>query len=148
MRHRMNSYNEISYRYVTSKLEFYTPQTWRYQDKQNRQGSVGSFENEELKKQYHDALSTAARTYEVLMKQGVCRELARGLLPLATYTEFIYTCNLHSLMHFMKLRLHPGAQYEIRAYAYSLLKLALPYFPITLNHWHTRSLPDISLPGI
>jgi thymidylate synthase (FAD) len=138
MRHRMCSYNEISYRYVKASLEFYTPSTWRYQDTQNRQGSVGSFCDDSLKQEYLAALAASARAYESLMEQGVCRELARGLLPLATYTEFIYTCNLHALMHFMRLRLHQGAQYEIRAYAHNLLKLALPHFPIALEAWRQK----------
>src|SRR5581483_2885690 len=33
MRHRMASYNEISYRYVEVPEEFYIPNVWRYQDK-------------------------------------------------------------------------------------------------------------------
>src|SRR5579871_2778663 len=56
MRHRMNSYNEISYRYVKAPLEFYMPLFWRYQDTKNRQGSVGAFENEELKQKYMETL--------------------------------------------------------------------------------------------
>ena len=43
MRHRMNSYNEISYRYVKAPLEFYIPPHWRHQDATNRQCSTGSF---------------------------------------------------------------------------------------------------------
>jgi len=145
MRHRMNSYNEISYRYVKSELEFYTPPQWRYQDNVNRQGSVGSFEDEALKKEYMNALHNAATAYNNLLEQGVCRELARGLLPLCTYTEFIFTCNLHSLIHFLKLRLHPGAQYEIRCYAQAMLSLALPHFPVSLQAWKEFNAPDLEL---
>src|SRR3990172_9234388 len=36
MRHRMNSYNEISYRYVQAPLEFYIPPKWPYQDTVNK----------------------------------------------------------------------------------------------------------------
>lgn len=145
IRHRMNSYNEISYRYVKAPLEFYVPSTWRYQDMQNRQGSVGSFANDELKKNYVEALEAAKRTYELLLEQGVAREIARGLLPLCTYTEFIFTCNLHSLIHFLKLRLEPGAQWEIRVYAQALLKLALPHFPSSLGHWKRIYMPNLDL---
>jgi len=42
MRHRISSYNEISYRYVKAQLEFYIPPKWRYQDTQNKQASVGA----------------------------------------------------------------------------------------------------------
>ena len=38
-------------------------------------------------------------------------------------------------MHFLKLRLHAGAQYEIRMFAQQMLILALPHFPISLGEW-------------
>nr|AIA19011.1 Thymidylate synthase complementing protein [uncultured bacterium] len=133
MRHRMNSYNEISYRYVKSNLEFYTPLQWRYQSTSNRQASGDAFESEELLTIYKQALAASTHAYETLLEKGVCRELARGLLPVTTYTEFMFTCNLHSLMHFLKLRLHEGAQYEIRQYALGMLELATPHFPVSLQ---------------
>lgn len=145
MRHRMNSYNEISYRYVKSALEFYIPPKWRYQDTQNRQGSVGSFEDENLKKIYFDGLEKVKQTYELLLEGGVARELARGLLPMCTYTEFIFTCNLHSLIHFLRLRLEPGAQYEIRMFAKGMLTLALPHFPTSLGAWKEIHAPHLEV---
>lgn len=135
MRHRMNSYNEISYRYVKAPLEFYIPPYWRYQDTKNKQASIGAFENEEFKKRYQEMIDTSVKTYEYLLENGLCRELARATLPLCTYTHFIFTCNLHSLMHFLRLRLDAGAQYEIRKYAQGLLYLAFPHFPMTLSEW-------------
>ncbi|MCL4361661.1 FAD-dependent thymidylate synthase [Candidatus Dependentiae bacterium] len=138
MRHRMNSYNEISYRYVKSALEFYIPNKWRYQDTKNRQGSVGQFDSPEVMEKYQKALDSAKKAYEELLEMGVCREQARGLLPLCTYTEFIFTCNLHSLMHFLRLRLNPGAQWEIRVYAQAMYDLAVPHFEISLKEWQKK----------
>lgn len=135
MRHRMNSYNEISYRYVKAPLEFYVPPHWRYQDIKNKQASVGSYTDPDTTQRYQEALALCVKTYEQLLESGVCRELARGILPLCTYTQFIFTCNLHSLMHFMQLRLHVGAQYEIRQYALGMLKMAVPHFPLSLEAW-------------
>lgn len=135
MRHRMNSYNEISYRYVEAPIEFYIPQHWRYQDAKNRQCSTGAFTNEELLKAYKESIDCSVKTYKLLLDQGVAREIARGILPLCTYSEFIFTCNLHSLMNFLTLRLHAGAQHEIRAYAHALLDSALEFFPVTLHEW-------------
>jgi thymidylate synthase (FAD) len=135
MRHRMHSYNEISYRYVQAPLEFYVPLTWRSQHKVNRQASGEAFSDEQLKARYLETLQLACKAYEDLLAAGVCRELARGLLPLCTYTEFIFTGNLHALIHFMTLRLHPGAQHEIRVYALGMLELALPHFPVALQAW-------------
>jgi thymidylate synthase (FAD) len=139
MRHRMHSYNEVSYRYVQAPLQFFVPSEWRHQDKANRQSSAGTFTDEKLKAEYLEMLQTMSVTYEKLLAAGVCRELARGVLPLCTYTEFIFTSNLHALMHFMKLRLHPGAQQEIRMYALGMLELALPHFPVALQAWKEYS---------
>jgi len=145
MRHRMNSYNEISYRYVKAPVEFYIPPKWRYQDTKNKQASIGSFDNNTFKQHYQDAIKKSIETYEYLLTNGLCRELARGILPICTYTQFIFTCNLHSLMHFMKLRLGAGAQYEIRQYAQALLTLALPHFPISLGEWKRVYVPHINI---
>lgn len=142
MRHRMNSYNEISYRYVTVNTEFYVPETFRMQDNVNKQSSHGEFENQELLEAYKNSLNQAYETYTKLLEAGVCREQARALLPVATYTEFIFTCNLHSLMHFLRLRLGSGAQKEIRSYAQSLLTLALPHFPLALDAWRKKYIPE------
>lgn len=143
MRHRMNSYNEISYRYVKAPLEFYIPPKWRIQDTKNKQASIGSYDNPEARALYQKAIATSVTVYEQLLEMGIGREIARATLPLCTYTEFIFTCNLHSLMHFMKLRLHAGAQYEIRMYAQGLLKLALPYFPISLGEWKNKYMNEL-----
>jgi thymidylate synthase (FAD) len=145
MRHRMNSYNEISYRYVKAPLEFYVPPYFRYQDIKNKQASVGAFKDTNLEHRYKQAIQKSIETYELLLENGVCRELARGVLPLCTYTQFIFTCNLHSLMHFMRLRLHAGAQHEIRMFAQGLLKLALPHFPVSLAVWQEKYKDKIEL---
>lgn len=132
MRHRMNSYNEISYRYVKAPVEFYVPPYWRKQDSKNKQLSVGEYYDEELTQAYKASLEQSYQAYEKLLEAGVGREIARGLLPLCTYSEFIFTTNLHSLMHFIKLRTHEGAQPEIRAYALALLEIARKHFPASI----------------
>ena len=145
MRHRMNSYNEISYRYVKASLEFYVPPKWRSQDTKNKQASIGAFDNLEFTQKFKESIAQSVETYEYLLENGIGREIARSVLPLCTYTEFIFTCNLHSLMHFLKLRLHAGAQYEIRMYAQTLLKLALPHFPISLGEWKRINGPMLEI---
>ncbi len=140
MRHRMNSYNEISYRYVQVSTEFYKPKTFRFQDQDNKQSSHGAFDSKELDALYQKTLDATYQTYLDMLAAGVCREQARAILPVATYTEFIFTCNLHSLMHFLTLRLGHGAQQEIRDYAKALLQLALPHFPAALQAWSKKNL--------
>lgn len=153
MRHRMNSYNEISYRYAKAEEQFYVPTGWRTQDKINKQASGQPFTDQQLEAEYRASIAQAHKTYLKLLQSGVCRELARGLLPLCTYTQFIYTCNLHSLMHFLKLRLSKDAQIEIMVYAQGLLQLALPHFPIALGAWKEiheghLQIPQTALPTL
>lgn len=144
MRHRIGiSYNEISGRYAVLPLEFYTPKQWRIPDPSNHQGSMahkGTVVSEreidtKAEEAYRQAIETASKSYQELIDAGICRELARGVLPLCTYTQFIFTCNLVSLFHFVKLRADSHAQSEIQAYAKGLLNLARPAFPISIASW-------------
>lgn len=78
---------------------------------------------------YDTQNNDAFQEYELLLKQGVSREQARLVLPLATYTEFVWKVDVHNLMHFLRLRLAPDAQKEIRLYAeavFEMLKLRFP----------------------
>lgn len=144
MRHRVGvSYNEISGRYVELPLEFYTPQQWRIQDPHNKQGSIPAdiIQGAHMHNLYSEALKKACETYKELLAVGICRELARGVLPLCTYSEFIFTCNLISLFHFVKLRADHHAQAEIQAYAKDMLEMARPYFPVSIKSWERLQNP-------
>src|SRR5436190_22730250 len=68
MRHRMNSYNEISYRYVKAALEFYIPPKWRSQDLKNKQASIGSFDNAEFTAKYTQAIEQSVKSYTFLLE--------------------------------------------------------------------------------
>ena len=142
IRHRMASYNEISYRYVKAPVEFYTPAYWRFQDKDNRQASTGRFDDQALMDAYKKTLELSYQTYEQLLANGVAREQARGVLPVCMYTEYIYTVNLHSFMHFIKLRIKADAQWEIQQYAKALLTLAEPHFPVSLGEFRRLYLGE------
>lgn len=138
MRHRIGvSYNEISGRYAEIPLDFYIPKNWRIQDPNNTQGSIEAIRDtdEANRQEYLASIEAAKKAYTKLLSEGVCRELARGVLPLCTYTEFIFTCNLVSLFHFVRLRGDSHAQWEIQQYAMSLLKLAYYHFPVSIEHW-------------
>jgi thymidylate synthase (FAD) len=48
---------------------------------------------------------------------GISREIARGVLPVNTYSVMSFSMNLHNLFHFLRLRLDSHSQQEIRDYA-------------------------------
>lgn len=64
---------------------------------------------------------------------GVAREMARSVLPVGNYTELYWTQNLHNMMHLLKLRMDPHAQYEIRAFADAVYDLIKPIYPEALQ---------------
>lgn len=134
-RHRIGSYNEISYRYVEVKDEFYVPSQMRAQDTKNKQASfAGNFTQEQ--NQTACGLMTMAyeeayEKYQQLLTMGVARELARIILPVAMYTQFYVTYNARSLMNFIQLRSGEGAQYEIKLYAETLSRFFREKMPWT-----------------
>ena len=66
----MNSYNEISYRYVKAPLEFYIPSHWRYQDTQNRQGSAaGHLKIASIVEQYIQSLKLPKKLMSICLKK-------------------------------------------------------------------------------
>ena len=146
LRHRIASYNEISYRYVEATDEFYIPHAFRAQSSSNRQASIeGDFSAEDQKQNielYTQAVNQSYAIYQQLLGNGVAREQARGVLPLTTYTQYYFTCNLRALLHFIELRDHKDAQWEIQQYAQAMLKLIKPLFPETIAIWETLKNRD------
>lgn len=67
--------------------------------------------------------------------QGLARELARTVLPLASYTELYWKQDLHNLLHLLKLRRDSHAQQECRDYAEAIYGLVKPLFPMTVEAW-------------
>lgn len=60
---------------------------------------------------------------------GLARELARIVLPVATYTQLYWKCDLRNIFNFIRLRNDSHAQYEIRVYAqamYDMIKEIVP----------------------
>lgn len=141
-RHRTWSFNEISRRYTAVDIECYVPPALRAQADSDRQASVASDELQQdklrdiIRRHHADAL----KLYESLLKAGVCREQARGILPQNLMTTFWATVDLGNLMHFLDLRDSEHAQWEIREYAQAIKTLVVPHFPSlaeTLD-WHMK----------
>jgi thymidylate synthase (FAD) len=126
-------WNEQSFRYCSAEdAKFYTPRQFAKQSTSNRQASDGLLEgNDEALAQrlYAQSLQGCIQAYEGLLLAGVSKEQARAILPSALYTQFVWTCSLQALFHFISLRIGKGAQGEIVAYAKALLELGRPVAP-------------------
>ena len=77
------------------------------------------------------------KTYKHLLHVGIPKELARGVLPMNTYTRFFGSVNLHNLFHFIELRIAPHAQYEIQQYGRALIALIEPIVPLAYKAFTT-----------
>jgi thymidylate synthase (FAD) len=134
-RHRMFSYNEISARYTELPDVTFVPEipTIGEQSIANKQQRTGTLVDTDLGKFYQEQIeaqnSSAFACYKMLLARGLPRELARTVLPLGTYTEFLATGNLHSWMHFLRLRLGLHSQYEIRVYAEAIQAIIGDLYP-------------------
>ncbi len=109
MRHRIASYNEESGRYRELRPVFYVPAPERKLVQEGKPGHYvfveGTAEQhatvvEETKK----ACTESYRAYQAMLAMGVAREVARGVLPVATYSSMYVTMNARSLMNFLSLR--------------------------------------------
>lgn len=150
MRHRTWSYNEISGRYSELPAETYIPKAEDVaaQAKNNKQGRGGKLPEAIVENFQRDCLfikDQAFSCYEEGLNANVAKELARINLPLATYTEFYCKVDLHNLFHFLKLRLDPHAQYEIRVYAEAIMDIVQELFPLASFAFYDYRLKGTSL---
>ena len=138
MRHRTWSFNEISARYQVMEEVFYIPDLFIIgtQAKKNHQARNIDFvppNAQNLRECIETSCIAAFSYYKELIDQGCPRELARGVLPVNTYTRFTCTVNLHNLLHFLRLRLHKHAQYEIRVYAEAIKNIIQNKVPFVVQ---------------
>ena len=138
MRHRTQSYNEISMRYSSDPVgKFWVPETFRKQEVRNKQGSAEDLPDDIANQAFDlmvDAYEVALESYNKMIELGVAREIARAVVPVGNYTEFYATANLRNWNAFCSLRLDETAQKEIRDYAKEIDRILGGVYP---NSWRT-----------
>ena len=136
IRHRTANVNEYSGRYSVMKDEFYIPDhnSIHYQSLRNKQGRAQEEVPAELRQKVLDILTNAQHQtyaeYEQMLEAEIARELARIHLPLSLYTEWYWKIDLHNLFHFLRLRIDPHAQYEIRVYGEAMAEVTKKVAPM------------------
>lgn len=150
-RHRVGwSYNEESARYRALKPTFWLPPEDRKLVQVGRPGNytfeMGTPQQHAqtvrlLKQSYTDAYDI----YQVLMDDGVAREVARAVLPVGIYSSMYATCNPRSLMHFLGLRTKDeGATFpsypmqEIHDVASGMERELAALFPVTYEAFNNH----------
>lgn len=117
VRHRVASYSQESQRYVDmSDARFVIPPDIEW----------GTDEVFDL---WIDTMRCVRRAYHRLRELGIKKQDARFLLPNATATRIVVTMNFRELLHVFRVRISPGAQWEIRRMCVEMLRLIEPRAP-------------------
>ncbi len=167
IRHRTANVNEYSARYSILDNEFYLPAAEHLADQAttNRQGRGAALEGAAARGVLDLLRADAERAYagyaELLnedasgapidpARPGLARELARINLTLGFYTQWYWKTDLHNLMNFLSLRADPHAQYEIRAYAETMLDTLKRWVPMTYDAFveYRMNAASISATGL
>jgi len=150
IRHRTANVNEYSGRYSEMRDEFYTPEPEqiRHQSAVNKQGRSNVQLPNETAQAIADMFVKTQKNlfdeYSWTLQQDTAREIARINLPLSTYTEWYWKIDLHNLFHFLRLRLAPDAQYEIRVYGEAIGSIIKPIVPLAYEAFEDFTLNSMT----
>ena len=134
LRHRSFTYQEFSQRYADSTQLGHIPlPALRRQDEKNRQNSTDDLEAPLKTKYYVKMMShfeQATELYNEMLKDGVAKECARFVLPLATPTRLYMTGSVRSWVHYIQLRSGHGTQKEHMDIANECKRIFSEQFPV------------------
>jgi len=136
LRHRSFTFQEFSQRYAdTTALGEEIPVfEFRRQDHKNRQNSIDDVDQEIIYKwnsKIREHFSKAKYIYDGMIKDGIAKECARFVLPLATPTRLYMTGNCRNWIHYIELRSANGTQKEHMNIAQECKNIFTQQFPIT-----------------
>jgi len=133
VKHKFLRWNEISRRYVSDTPEFYRPEVWRKRSDDKKQGSNGALIDGS--KIWDSLVGQEARDtlllYTGMIKQGVCPEQARMVLPQSTMTEWYWSGSLDAFADMCILRCKDDTQEETRQVADQISTAMKDLFPIS-----------------
>ena len=135
LRHRSFTYQEFSQRYADTNLlsdEIPVPDL-RSQDLKNRQNSVDDISPETksvLQGQIARHFTESLDLYNELLRQGIAKECARFVLPLAVPTRIFMTGSVRSWIHYIDLRSANGTQKEHMDTAEACRAIFCEQFPV------------------
>jgi thymidylate synthase (FAD) len=134
-RHRTQSFNEMSARYIPLPNENYIPTVERVTltDAKNKQAqSIKPLLPDSAEiwlSNLGNIYSILESTYQAGLACGVPKEIARLVLPVGRYSAMRASANLRNWLGFLKLRCDPSAQWEIRQYANAVAEIVQQKFP-------------------
>ena len=145
LRHRSFSFQEFSQRYadVSSGLGSPVMPALRTQDLTNRQNSKDDLQADK-REFYHRRISQlfaeSEDLYRELVSNGVAKECARDVLPMASPSRLYMNGTIRSWLHYCDLRTSNGTQREHAMIANGVRDLLYTYLPIVSTAMWTRNL--------
>ena len=137
LRHRSFTFQEFSQRYAnTNMLGKIDVPDLRSQDHKNRQNSIDDIPQEQkarLQGQIERYFSEGIDLYNELIREGIAKECARFVLPLATPTRLYMTGSVRSWIHYIDLRSAHGTQKEHMDIVKEVRGIFKQQFPICTN---------------
>ena len=134
LRHRSFTYQEFSQRYAnTNMLGQIDVPDLRSQDDKNRQNSIDDIpqaQKARLQGQIERYFAEGLDLYNELIREGIAKECARFVLPLATPTRIYMTGSVRSWIHYIDLRSAHGTQKEHMDIAEACRQIFIEQFPI------------------
>ena len=134
LRHRSFTYQEFSQRYAnTNMLGKIDVPDLRSQDNKNRQNSIDDIPQDQkarLQGQIERYFAEGLDLYNELIREGIAKECARFVLPLATPTRIYMTGSVRSWIHYIDLRSAHGTQKEHMDIAEACRQIFIEQFPI------------------
>lgn len=116
LRHRSFSFQEFSTRYQDiGVLGSSVMPHLRRQDNKNRQNSIDDLDAESIQKYYRrigTLFEEAEHLYKEMISEGVAKECARNILPLASPTRIYVNGTIRSWITYLALREKHGSQME------------------------------------
>lgn len=134
LRHRSFTFQEFSQRYADTTLlaEDIPVFELRSQDNKNRQNSIDNV-SDEIKIKWNTKIrehfAKAKGIYDGMIKDGIAKECARFVLPLATPTRLYMSGSVRSWIHYIDLRSAHGTQKEHTLIANAAKELFKEQFP-------------------
>ena len=133
LRHRSFTFQEFSQRYADTNLLGVIPiPDLRSQDSKNRQNSIDDIpenQKKQLQKTIAKYFAEGIDLYNELIREGVAKECARFVLPLATPTKLYMTGSCRSWIHYINLRSAHGTQLEHMRIAEDVRDVFIKQFP-------------------
>lgn len=135
LRHRSFNFQEFSQRYADATLlsEDIPLFELRRQDNKNRQNSIDDIDQEVIYKwnsKLREHFAKAKGLYDSMIADGIAKECARFVLPLATPTRLYMNGTLRSWITYISLREKNGTQKEHIIIAKGCKKIFCEQFPI------------------